>query len=91
MWSRQIGTISILTVQETFDFAAWCQGTGDRKGQYPSLYAVQRCHSAAISHFMSANLSSNLQISTKAVLTLAPTWNVLSGFYVPNSVSLPRQ
>ncbi|KAL0038217.1 hypothetical protein WJX79_008741 [Trebouxia sp. C0005] len=32
---------------------------------------------------MSANLSPSLQIATTVVLTLVPTWNVLSGFYVP--------
>ena len=36
---------------------------------------------------MSANLSPSLQIATTVVLTLVPTWNVLSGFYVPKSVS----
>ena len=37
---------------------------------------------------MCANVSSNLQIATTVVLTLVPTWNVLSGFYVPKSVSI---
>lgn len=36
---------------------------------------------------MSANLSPSLQIATTVVLTLVPTWNVLSGFYVPKPVS----
>lgn len=36
---------------------------------------------------MCANVSSNLQIATTLVLTLVPTWNVLSGFYVPKTVS----
>ncbi|KAL0035494.1 hypothetical protein WJX77_008879 [Trebouxia sp. C0004] len=35
---------------------------------------------------MSANLSPSLQIATTVVLTLVPTWNVLSGFYVPKPV-----
>ena len=37
---------------------------------------------------MSVNVSSNLQIATTVLLTLIPTWNVLSGFYVPRPVSL---
>lgn len=36
---------------------------------------------------MSVNVSSNLQIATTVLLTLIPTWNVLSGFYVPRPVS----
>ncbi|KAL0031878.1 hypothetical protein WJX79_002852 [Trebouxia sp. C0005] len=31
---------------------------------------------------MSVNVSSNLQIATTVLLTLIPTWNVLSGFYI---------
>lgn len=38
---------------------------------------------------MSVNVSSNLQIATTVLLTLIPTWNVLSGFYVPRPVSYP--
>ena len=37
---------------------------------------------------MCANVSSNLQIATTAVLTLVPTWNVLSGFYIARPVSM---
>ena len=37
---------------------------------------------------MSVNVSSNLQIATTVLLTLIPTWNVLSGFYVPRPVSV---
>ena len=36
---------------------------------------------------MSVNVSSNLQIATTVLLTLIPTWNVLSGFYIPKPVS----
>ncbi|KAL3132996.1 hypothetical protein ABBQ38_006905 [Trebouxia sp. C0009 RCD-2024] len=32
---------------------------------------------------MSVNVSPNLQIATTVLLTLIPTWNVLSGFYIP--------
>lgn len=37
---------------------------------------------------MSVNVSSNLQIATTVLTTLIPTWNVLSGFYIPKPVSL---
>lgn len=40
---------------------------------------------------MSVNVSSNLQIATTVLLTLIPTWNVLSGFYVPRPVSHPAR
>ena len=36
---------------------------------------------------MSVNVSSNLQIATTVLLTLIPTWNVISGFYIPKPVS----
>lgn len=36
---------------------------------------------------MSVNVSSNLQIATTVLLTLIPTWNVLSGFYIAKPVS----
>lgn len=36
---------------------------------------------------MSVNVSSNLQIATTVLTTLIPTWNVLSGFYIPRPVS----
>jgi len=36
---------------------------------------------------MSVNASSNLQIATTVLLTLIPTWNVLSGFYIAKPVS----
>ncbi len=35
---------------------------------------------------MSVNVSSNLQIATTVLLTLIPTWNVLSGFYIAKPV-----
>ena len=38
---------------------------------------------------MSVNVSSNLQIATTVLLTLIPTWNVFSGFYIAKPVSKP--
>lgn len=38
-----------LTVRETFDFAAWCQGTGYRRGEFPPfLYVVYEAHVPAL-------------------------------------------
>ena len=37
-----------LTVRETLDFAAWCQGPGYRQGQPPSM---GRCMFACACHF----------------------------------------
>ncbi len=36
-----------LTVRETIDFAAWCQGTGYREGQYPSSNTLGKAYGKA--------------------------------------------
>ncbi|DBB14463.1 TPA: transcription factor [Trebouxia sp. C0006] len=66
----------------------WCCGFEADAGKFFWFLLFQFLTLDYFTHvgIMSANLSPSLQIATTVVLTLVPTWNVLSGFYVPKPV-----